>query len=192
MKRLLSIGFASLCAVAFAPTGCSDPVNPPPRVVMESTVVQGAHGKQCQISSVQWVNIGGFGNPAAGTPPRPVEDGTTDNGAAVHVSCSVKKNGSAYDVLAEAQISGPDGGTITIVGSFTEQGNQANLRGVFQRGDFGKYEQKDCTADYSPSTVAGVAPGRVWALMKCPNLARPDIDALCEGQVQFRFENCQQ
>ena len=83
-----------------------------------------------------------------------------------------------------------------IIGTFSEKAPPdqpvTNIRGVFQRGDFGKFEQRDCTADYSPSTVAGVAGGRVWALMKCPDIVRADQDQHCEGQVQFRFENCTQ
>ncbi len=198
MKRLLSFVFAGVGAIALAPlsSACSDPVSPPPRVVLESTVVSGTHGKQCQISSVQWVNIGGFGNPQAGTPARPVEDGQSDGAGQVHVSCKVTKNGTNYDVVAEAQLAGNEGGTISIVGTFPEKAPAdqpaVNIRGVFQRGDFGKFEQRDCTADYSPSAVAGVAGGRVWALLKCPDIVRADQDQHCEGQVQFRFENCTQ
>ncbi|MBL8613263.1 MAG: hypothetical protein JNL38_38335 [Myxococcales bacterium] len=198
MKRLLSFAFAGVCAVALAPlsTACSDPVSPPPRVIMESSVISGSHGKECQISSVQWLTIGGFGNPAAGTPARPVEDGQAEGAGTVKATCKVVKSGSNYDVIAEAQLTGAEGGTISIVGTFSEKAPAdqpvVNIRGVFQRGDFGKFEQKDCTVDYSISPIAGVAPGRVWAKMKCPNLFRQDQNQTCEGETTFRFENCQQ
>ena len=38
----------------------------------------------------------------------------------------------------------------------------------------------------------GVAAGRVWGQLDCPNANRQDTGASCQALAQFRFENCTQ
>ncbi len=193
MKRT----FLSASVVCFVVVACSDPPPPTSLAIIESTVnAVGVNSKHTQkdcpgIAAIQWLNMGGFGNPSTGTLPRAVENNSSEGGGTAVINCSVKKAGDKYDVAASAQITGGSGGNIAITGRFTESGEQAGIRGVFTRGDFGRFEQTDCKVTYGEAPQ-GIAAGRIWGNLSCPDIKGSDGLKVCNAEVQFRFENCAQ
>ncbi len=170
---------------------CSETVPAIPRVILDSQIRPGSNTQAaCQISSQDWLQIGNFGG--VGTAPRPVDDGAEESGGRVSVSCAVLAEGDGFRVSASTTLSGAGGGTVTVSGLFTTARQpQQNVTVVFNRSDFGRFEQKDCVATYDVNENAGVASGRVWAKVVCPKASREGGRA-CETEAQFRFENCEQ
>ena len=177
-------------ALLFTPA-CSETTPAVPRVILDSTIRPGSNPQAaCQISSREWVQIGKFGG--IGTAPRPVDNGSTEGSGQVSVSCGVLAEGDGFRISASTTLSGGEGGTVTINGLFsTARQPQPNITVVFNRGDFGRFEQKDCVATYDVNPNAGVASGRIWAKVTCPKATREGGRA-CETEAQFRFENCEQ
>ena len=192
MIRSLAFVLPVSIAVFCAP-GCSDPAPPARRVILEATFSPGAHTSvECPIASTDWVDIGAFGNPPL-VPVRPVNSGDDNGNGPVDITCSVKGNDAAgYDIAVSATLSGLSGGTVSITGHMSTTGEQTGLIGVFQRSDYGQFRQSDCTATFTENQNMGVAPGRVWGTLHCPNVKRSDQNRVCDGEAQFRFENCDQ
>ena len=182
------------CVAVFCAPGCSDPAPPARRVILTAQLAPGTHSStECPIASTEWVDIGAFGNPAQGVPVRPVNSGEDNGNGPVDITCSVKGNdATGYDVAASATLSGLSGGTVSITGHFTTTGDQASIIGVFQRSDYGQFRENDCTVTFTENQNMGVAPGRVWGSLHCPNAGRADQNRVCDGEAQFRFENCDQ
>lgn len=192
MIRSLAFVLPVSIAVFCAP-GCSDAAPPSRRVILEATFGPGNHtATECPISGTDWVDIGAFGNPPI-IPVRPVNSGEDNGNGPVDITCSVKGNDAAgYEVAASATLSGLSGGTVSVTGHFTTTGEQTGLVGVFQRSDYGQFRQNDCTVTFTDNPNMGVAPGRVWGKLLCVNAARSDQGRTCDGEAQFRFENCDQ
>jgi len=170
---------------------CSETTPAIARVILDSSIRPGQNGNEaCQISSQEWVIVGNFGG--VGAAPRAVDDGASEGSGRVSVSCSVLTEGDAFRVSATVNLSGAEGGTVTVNGLFnTAKQPQNNISVVFNRSDFGRFEQKDCVATYDVNPNATVAAGRVWAKVICPKSTREGGRA-CETEAQFRFENCEQ
>jgi hypothetical protein len=176
---------------------CSSPDPEPSQAIISSNVTRGSNlATDCNISSTQWVTIGDFGNENATPPvlPTPIADKGSYNGNGVNVTCSVTRDGDGYQVTASAQINGPDGGSISVTGHFTQSGDQKNINMIFARADYGTYTEMDCTVSYAGRSVMGVAPGRVWATAVCEHVTNntETTPRICRGQTEFRFENCAQ
>ena len=186
-----ALAFAIPSAALVLTPACSETTPAVPRVILDSAIRPGTNTQaECQISSREWVQIGNFGG--IGTAPRPVDNGSTEGSGSVSVSCGVLAEGDGFRVSASATLSGGDGGTVTINGLFsTARQPQQNITVVFNRTDFGRFEQKDCVANYDVNENAGVASGRVWAKVTCPKAGR-EGGRRCETEAQFRFENCEQ
>jgi hypothetical protein len=180
-------------AVLAAVPACSSTTPAIPRVILDSTIGPGKNSQSvCQISSQPWVEIGNFGG--IGTPPNPIDTDKDYGSGKVTVTCSVLAEGDAFRVSASASQSGSEGGTVTITGLFTTAREpQPNITVVFNRIDYGRFEQKDCVANYDVNPSAGVASGRVWAQVTCPTaVSNSNGERKCETYAQFRFENCEQ
>jgi hypothetical protein len=181
------------CLALVCASACSDPAPPARRVILTATFGPGNHtGTECPIAQTDWVDIGSFGNPPL-VPVRPVQAGGDNGNGPVDVICSVKGNDAAgYDVAASATLSGLSGGTVSITGHFTTTGDQPNINGVFQRQDYGQFREADCTVTFTQNPNMGIAPGRVWGYLTCPNAARADQGRVCDAEAEIRFENCDQ
>jgi hypothetical protein len=190
-RSFASAGLFGLTVVIAS--ACSDPTPPAARAIIDSNMGPGAAGDMaCMISSTQWVEIGGFGNPPA-VPVRTVDNNTDNGNGNVTIVCSVKGNdASGYVVSASATLAGSEGGTVSISGTFTPTGDQSNISATFQNATFGSFRESDCTASYAANPNMGVAAGRVWATIDCPNIQRPDQNRTCAANAQIRFENCDQ
>jgi len=172
-----------------------------PRVTFDSTIAPGTHTQvQCPRTGT-WLTIGSFGNPAAGRvdpndpttplqePVRPVEDGGSDHGGTVAVSCSVKQAGAGFDVAAHAELTGAPGGAVTVTGSFKPSGDSAGITLVLtKKGE--TFTATDCVAQFDATLGQAVAGGRVWATVTCVNAAQASAAQNCTTQAQLRFENC--
>lgn len=169
---------------------CSSGPPPLPLAYVNSTFDgPGTSGAACSFSPGVWIQI----KNAPSAPDDAVQTGgTTDKGASVTVSCSVHANADgSFAVTATATLGGLGGGGLTVSGTFTSMGTQMNIHGVFTRGDTGTYEENDCTVAYD-QTGMGIAAGRVWADLTCPNETRSgeSMPESCSAQAQFKFENC--
>ena len=170
---------------------CSSNTLPNPRVYLSAFLVPGTNPPVgCGIvpTAGGWVIIG--------DPTQSVNNGDSQGGSAVSVSCTVSSSGDgSFSVNSSATLEGLNGGSVTITGTFLPSGKSTNIRGHFQRGDTGSFDEVDCTADYSanPSSM-GVASGRVWATLTCPMVTKTDTTParVCQGTAEFRFENCSQ
>jgi hypothetical protein len=197
-----SLSVALVTAVCIASSGCSDPEQATPRVIFTSEIAGGSHpASECGKSGLS-LEIGSFGNPGLGRtsddpdapfidPARPIDDGSQDQQGSVLLNCSVTAAGDGFDVKAHAELSGAGGGAVTISGHFGPGGDQPNIAMSLSQGGEG-YNDTNCTATYDVAAGQGVAPGRVWATIDCPNAENASALRTCESKAQFRFENCAQ
>src|SRR5205823_6609463 len=155
----------------------------------------------CQDTGT-FLQIGSFGNPAAGNNPdgspvdpvTPVDDGSSFAQGGASVTCSVTAEGDGFHVSATAALSGATGGEFFIDGHFTASGDQPNIQATFTaRSHSGSYQSDGktgstlCTARYDQPLMA-VASGRVWADIDCPDASeRQGSERICHLSGQFRF-----
>jgi hypothetical protein len=209
LPRMTFLRFASAAArvsaaaAVVAAVACSNSPPALPQVYVMANVNPGSHPSNvCPIlgSVSGWVTIG--------TTSASVADGDNQNGAAVGVNCTVKSNGDGtFNVTANAALAGPNGGSFFVSGPmFAGPPGTTMLSGIvgkFQRGDTGggqPFVDTNCTVTFSGSQ--GVAAGRVWGNIECPNIVdmgqqvapitTPPMYLTCDGQAEFRFENCAQ
>ncbi len=171
--------------------GCSDDTPPKPRVTFDSFIEPGTHTTKDCPENNRWFQIGLFGNPNAGQPVTPIDDGASDQQGTASVSCSVRETGDSFDVRATAYLSGATGGSVTIIGLFKATGDQTGIA-VSMTKEGRTYTQADCVAKYDTQIGQGVAPGRVWASIICADAEAESLQRICKTSAQFRFENCGQ
>jgi hypothetical protein len=120
-----------------------------------------------------------------------VEDGASEQQGTVAITCSVTEKGDGFDVRASAQLTGATGGYVTISGLFRPSGDQPDITVYLtKRGE--AFSDSKCVARFDTLAGHGVASGRVWANVECPNAANPSAQQICKSTAQFRFENCAQ
>jgi hypothetical protein len=189
---------ATLClsTIALLSAGCDDSEPATPQVIFDGHLERG-NNASCQDSTL--FTIGEFGNQAAETADRleskPVKDGEAFEQGTVTVSCAVTPAGAdEFNVEASVALNGATGGFFRVDGKFKATGEQTGIHAIFSsRKTQNTYEQKDraCVVRYT-SAYQGVAAGRVWGEITCPNAENPTAQTACEGIAQFRFENCGQ
>ncbi len=201
VKPLKSLVVLAAAAGGVLLVACSGDPPPAKGVALSSTVQTSPSAPGACNRAGPFLTIG---DPSTGV----VDTGT----AGVVVECSVKPNGANFDVSARATVSGgANKGTITIIGSFAAldpnnpKARSENIRAIFQDETI-TLDENDCyamytdvdnaTLDGTPITNAGIAPGRVWASVFCPNAPNKN-DAnqstkSCQATAEFRFENCDQ
>ena len=192
----------SLAAMAVTAAGCEDEDKATPQVIFDGEIRGGASNDCRDVSRL--FQIGEFGNASASpkVPSQPVKDGERgkpspyDQGN-VTVSCSVlPTGGDQFDVAASLDLGGATGGFFRIDGRFKTTGDQSGIHAQFSsRKSANTYEQRDrtCVVRYL-TTFQGVAAGRVWGQVTCPNAENINADngTACEIVAEFRFENCSQ
>jgi len=173
-----------------------------PRVTFDSTIAPGTHTvKECPKTGT-WVTIGSFGNPALGRvdpsdpesplkdPVRPVDDGGDDQGGKVSVSCSVKQTSDAFVVSATAQLTGANGGAVTMTGSIRPTGESRVTLAMTKQGE--TFSATDCVARFDTAVGHAIASGRLWIQVDCASAEQPSASQICSTAAQLRFENCAQ
>ena len=177
---------------------CSDDNNATPQVIFDGSLSLGTHSVTECTDNGGGFTVGDFGNLAA-TPPSgsaPVKDGDTFEGAQASVACSVASAGNAtFNVSGTIDLAGAGGGVFRIDGQFKTTGQQTGIHAFFSRRfNSNAYDEtaRDCTVDYT-TAYQGVAAGRVWGILNCPNMVDAANAHTCALQTtQFRFENCGQ
>ena len=181
------------CVAIICASACSSPAPPTERVIVDSNMSPGSHSMtDCPIAQTQWVEIGAFQTTT--TPIDPIDNNGDDNGnGTVSIVCAVKGNdANGYDIEVSATLSGDTGGSLSITGHVTPTGTQMGISGVFQRADYGNFREDDCVISFAPNSNEGVAPGRLWGSISCPNIVNQSQLRTCDGEANFRFENCDQ
>ncbi len=194
MARLTQVltAVASLGVITLLSAGCDDPEPATPQVIFLSRFERGA--TNCRETGSIF-EVGDFGNQAVEPkiPVRPVKDGDEEGQGNVSISCAVTPAGpDEFNVNASVQLTGAKGGLFRISGRFKATGTQT-ANAVFARTGLPSYSQNDgkCTVEYT-TQFQGVAAGRVWGEVTCPNAEDPGAQVACEARAQFRFENCGQ
>lgn len=186
---------ATLClpTIALLGSGCGDDEKATPQVIFDGRLERGA-GTDCQDVGGLFT-IGEFGVAALEQGSKPIKDGEPFDQGNVAVSCSVTSAGSdEFDVVGSVALSGATGGFFRVDGKFKATGEQTGIHAIFSSRKSGNtYEQVDraCIVRYTTS-FQGVAAGRVWGEISCPNAENSGAQTSCAAIAQFRFENCAQ
>lgn len=183
-------------AIAVVGGGCSDDTKAIPQVIFTGQI-QTAAGKDCRDSG-DLFNVGTFGNPNA-TPPIasvPISDGAAAGQGTASITCSVTPAGTnLFNVSGEIDLTGATGGLFQIDGQFSTTGDQTNIHvRASARRSSNSYDETDraCIVRYTEANM-GVAAGRVWGSLSCPNAVNTsDPNRACDLEAEFRFENCAQ
>jgi hypothetical protein len=198
--RLLSIVFASSALVAIAP-GCSS--NSPATaqvglvwVVEPSPTAEG----QCPVPGEDRFLIGD-GDPN----DTPVANGSSSNGTPVSVNCTVSGNDSSGfnlflqvafgtgeeapgSLIIQGHVDGTTNQQTGITGSFLDNISLGGIT-LSEAPSTGTNADPGCTITY-PNAGMGIASGRSWAHIDCPNAVNGNSNRDCDGNANFRFENC--
>jgi hypothetical protein len=182
-------------AIATMP-GCSSSSSPTPRVALFAQLGASVDHPQdvCKQTFGDWVTVGSIGdNKLPGASTAPVNDGDSDQGHHISVTaCSVTGDNGGFLVNVSVTVQGV--GAFTVNGHFNAGTTNTGIQAVFSRGDTGTFTESDCTADFkrdgNDAPEMGVAGGRVWATVYCPNETLQAQGRVCKGQAEFRFENC--
>jgi hypothetical protein len=137
-----------------------------------------------------------IGNPES-APIVTVPNGGTSNGVPVTVNCVVAPKPDGYTVVANVQY-GNDG-ALTVTGLVTVGANgQAEtataMSGVFNDnlGLVANLSQNNCTVTFTQNPNMGIAAGRIWGVIDCPQATTTTGSEVCDGHAEFIFEGCAQ
>lgn len=163
----------------------------------------------CQLGSTQpWLTVGAV---RGGSKPTVVNDGDSQGGAPVHVSCTVSTVGDGFDIALSVTEEGTTGGAVVInspagQGAVTASGGSGISVSIVS-GQKGSFRESDCTLTYKYDGAdvpddPPIAAGRIWGHVTCPSaqesgstLTGADGGAAtrqCDGEVDFLFEQCGQ
>jgi hypothetical protein len=190
---------------AMVANGCSGTPAPPPKAFVAGSVNAGTMAGvndvgACGMSSPDQWNLGNAVSPE----PTTKEDGSTQVGGSVHVSCRVQSSGSGYSIELSATLGGQYGGAMFLSGNVDASGNGTGLRGSFTT-NMQTFLDQNCTVtpQYNGMDLPSYgkpASGRIWAHVDCQKAVvngqfgqAPDGTAVpraCDATADFRFENC--
>jgi hypothetical protein len=196
-----TISLAIVCVAALG--ACSSDKQATPQITLDSSISHGTHSTTECSQTGEWVAIGSFGNPALGrkdpndpnsplvAPVLPVKDGDAFDQGTASVSCSVVENGDGFDVAAEGELSGATGGAMTLQGHVLRGVDSPNVTvSLSRKGE--TYTGSTCTVTFNTQAGHGIAAGRIWALVDCPDANAPSEQKVCATHAELRFENCGQ
>ena len=185
--------------------GCSENTQATPRVTFESSIAKGKHSSTECTQSGPWFGIGSFGNPGRGEKPsddpdnhdlvdplRPVDDGGEDGQGTASVSCSVVEATDGFDVILSAQLSGATGGAMTLSGHILRNIDSPGVTMRISRKGETYSANANCTMTFNTGIGHGIAAGRVWGIVDCPDAEAPGQQRICATNAILRFENCGQ
>jgi hypothetical protein len=200
IRMLRKAAWPALLA-ALIPAGCNSP--PASAQVLISSYIQGIASSSaiCPFASqTAWINIG----VETGNSPTTVADQGNQGGGQVSASCTVRGNGSNFDIQLNASLSNT--GSITIVSNspISPTDGGMGVTGTFESGTLGRYTSNNCTIKYSYNNgkvpvSPPIAGGRIWGHLSCLDAQRNDlgfmvdggtVNATCDTEADFLFENC--
>ena len=191
----LSFVSGAALVLAVAP-GCNNNTTQPPETAINWSVSPGTNSPTiCGAGGgVTWQ----IGNPES-NPLDVVSNGTSFTGIPVTVECSVTPNSTGFSVIA--QISYGNEGSLTVNGQFDSHSGAAStwpaetgISGTFSSGSANAFietmSETDCSVTFTKNDQMGVADGRIWGVIDCPQAA--NMDSTCDGHAEFLFEYCGQ
>jgi hypothetical protein len=206
-------GWVALVAACAVSSACSSNSSPTPETYIAATVGAGQNESLCNLNvTTQWLDIGTVPPNCTGCVPNTQNDGSTLDGNAVSVNCTVAPSGNGFDITLSATEQGNAGGSVVITspageGAVTQTGG-SGITGVFASGGNGDYRGSDCTIafTYNGETVPNnppIAAGRIWGHISCPNATtsgktvnNPDggapLPVTCDAEADFLFQECSQ
>jgi hypothetical protein len=139
--------------------------------------------------------------------PSTVTSGDFQQGAGtVSLSCAIDPGGGGFSVKINAEIGGPNGGALTVVGQVNAAGG-TGIYGGFTSAQNGTFIDQSCSITFTynagPVPVGGspVAAGRIWGHIDCPDAQENGTSEItddgaatertCDAHADFLFENCQ-
>jgi hypothetical protein len=206
MRRFLlgSLFISFLGTTASMVGGCSSNTPATPNAYV-SAVLQGSADlgtEACGINEASFLEVGAS---SGGGGIASADDGSSQGGFNVSVSCSVTAN-SDGSFQVNALASNGSAGAFGIIGKFTSSGVQTGIHATFSGPANADFSEVDCTVAYSsivePGAPTGVAAGRVWGTVTCPDAVDPgtseigpdggDVSRTCAATAEFKFQNCSQ
>ncbi|MFO0675650.1 MAG: hypothetical protein U0169_03890 [Polyangiaceae bacterium] len=181
--RKVVISLAAASALAGVACSSSEPVVP--QAYVNAQMGPGDNGaSKCALPPGQWLVVG--------EQYAPKQDGDSQNGVPVSVTCEVRAEGGAFVVTSQLILkSGLNAGSVTMIGKVTGNGDQT-VKALFTRDDTGTFEQDDCKLSFTRVEKMGVAAGRIWGDITCPTASITDQNRTCAATAEVKFENCVQ
>jgi len=203
LRRATSLAlFASTTALS----ACNSST-PEPTVFVTSYIQPSGAGTVCDYQSqAPWIGIGA---PTGNDPAVVANGGNQGGGEGVTVGCTVRPDGSGFDVSLNASLGGHGSITITsLAGHVVNPSTGGTVEGTFQSANMGTWSSETCVITYQyqggpvPRTPP-IAAGRIWAHVSCPQAERSDGElrglpdggmglATCDTEADFLFEYCDQ
>jgi hypothetical protein len=174
-----------MCAALLTLTACSsNPPPPPPPLVGAVTLQVGPApdgAATCDVVPIPVTIRGGAADDAAellgvaGAPVAPL------------VACTMRAEGATFEV--DAMIALAPTSAFSISGEMSP--TTSSVQATFER-DGVTYESKGpCTTDFSANPDMGELPGRVWAIVTCPQV-QDQQGHTCFASAQFVFTGCEE
>jgi len=201
-------GWPALMAACASASACSSNHPATPQAFIAATVGVGPESgpKVCNFGTVTpWVDVGTAvgGN----STPTTQQDGSNQQGATVHVACTVSASSNGFDIDLNVTQEGTKGGSVTITsptgqGAVTQSGG-SGITGVFESAGYGTYRETDCTIAFTyngtPVNQTPLAAGRIWGHISCPTAQVSGQTVMvdggtqnvqCDAEADFLFEQC--
>jgi hypothetical protein len=204
IRRILRHAAWPALSAAAITSACSS--KPAPADAFAATSLQPGSQPGCSFAQQTSVITVGV---ATGTEPTTVQNGGSQAGGQVTVSCTVHPDSGGYDIDLHVELVGRGSMHVysTAAGAVTSNGGMG-LSATFTADVQGTGQtytaMTDCTLTYMymggqvPNSTP-IAPGRIWAHISCPaaqatsNVLLPDggtVPQACDGEADFLFENC--
>jgi hypothetical protein len=123
----------------------------------------------------------------------------------VNLDCRVDSSGGGFRIQLSAEVDGPNGGSLSVVGNVTASGG-TGVQGGFTSAMNGSFSDSNCSITFTynmnavPVGGSPIASGRIWGHLDCPNAMQNGTTEIaddgglsqrtCDGHADFLFENC--
>ncbi len=144
-------------------------------------------GAAADCATVPAMAVGDFGDVSMGIFPIPVQTGERQAGKVVTIQCRVVSDGSGYVVEGNVAV---DGDAALSLRGTVAAGGKGSATAFSLKKTVG-WSSTSCTLDTTLRPGAGVAAGRVWAMVSCGG-AKSDTGGTCDIFGEIRLENCGQ
>jgi hypothetical protein len=198
-RLLRHAAWPALCSAAFA-SACSSKAAPADAYAT-ATLQPGGAG-MCSIGFQSMIFEVGV---ATGMQPNTIQNGGSQAGGQVSVSCTVHPDNGGYDLALFVELHGQGAMQVNSTSPVTTSGGQGVI-GSFTHavgGTAQTYSASDCTIAFTymqepvPNSTP-IAAGRIWGHVSCPDAVGNSsfvVDGgsqsnVCDAEADFLFENC--
>jgi hypothetical protein len=198
-RLLRHAAWPALCSAVLASACSSSPA--PPDAFVAASLQPGGAGK-CSIGFQTKIFEVGV---ATGTQPNTVQNGKSQAGGEVSVSCTVHPDNGGYDLDLFVELHNQGAMQLNSTSPVMSSGGQGII-GSFTRdvGGAGQtYNSNNCTISFQymmepvPNSMP-IAGGRIWGHVSCPDAMGNSMfltdggsaSDVCDAEADFLFENC--